>query len=105
LNETVPYCTVFSVFCKPGEAFLAKETHLFRNASVKLGDSFFTTKNTNGHEKISWDARRILADNATSMKFFRVLSGISLFKKNSVQLVFPAFGITLHRCLSDIPPA
>ena len=73
LNETVPYCTVFSVFCKPGEAFLAKETHLFRNASVKLGDSFFTTKNTNGHEKISWQAQHILAEKATSMKFFRVL--------------------------------
>jgi hypothetical protein len=45
--------------------------------------TFFTTKNTNGHEKISWKIRRILAEKATSMKFFRVLSGISLFKKNS----------------------
>jgi hypothetical protein len=43
---------------------------------------FLTTKDTNGHEKISWQARRIRAGNPTSMKFFRVLSGISLFKKN-----------------------
>jgi hypothetical protein len=54
------------------------------NTSVKLGDSFFTTKDTNGHEKISWQARHIRAEKATSMKFFRVLSGISLFKKNSL---------------------
>ena len=51
------------------------------NASVKLGDSFFTTKNTNGHEKISWQTQCILADNATSMKFFRVRLCISWLKK------------------------
>jgi hypothetical protein len=44
--------------------------------------TFFTTKDTNGHEKISWQARHIRAEKVTSMKFFRVLSGISLFKKN-----------------------
>jgi hypothetical protein len=41
----------------------------------------FTTKNTNGHEKISWQVRHILAEKAISMKFFRVLLGISLLKK------------------------
>jgi hypothetical protein len=50
---------------------------------MKPGDrGFFTTKDTNGHEKISWEARRILADKATSMKFFRGLLCFSLFRQN-----------------------
>jgi hypothetical protein len=49
---------------------------------MKPDDYFFTTKDTKGHEKISWEAQRIRAEEATSMKFFRVHSGISLFKKN-----------------------
>ena len=52
--------------------------------SGNLGDrGFFTTKNTKGHEKISWKIQLIRAEKAISMKFFRILSGISLFKKNS----------------------
>jgi hypothetical protein len=33
--------------------------------------AFFTTKNTNGHEKISWKIRLVLTEKAISMKFFR----------------------------------
>jgi hypothetical protein len=53
---------------------------VMRQKNQVTGD-FFTAKDTNGHEKISWRVRHILADKATSMKFFRVLSCFSLLKK------------------------
>ena len=45
--------------------------------------AFLQLKTLMDTKKISWRAQHILAKKATSMKFFRVLSGISLFKKNS----------------------
>ena len=42
---------------------------------------FLTTKSTKGHEKNSWEGRRMLAVKAASMNFFRVLLCFSWLKK------------------------
>jgi len=42
-------------------------------------EAFFTTKNTNGHEKISWKIRLVLAEKAISMNFSYYYHSTSCF--------------------------
>jgi hypothetical protein len=62
------------------------------NASVKLGDrGFFTTKNTNGHEKNSWEIRRTLVRKTVEKATGRIFEE-ELIKANHARVMYdPAF--------------
>jgi len=67
----------------------------------RVTGDFFTTKDINGHEKISLEVRCIPAGKATSMKFFRTTPRLLVFcerffwRENSKSLAYKHFSVWL----------